>query len=154
MSFAYDSVADMSANLTWKRLAGANSSTENATVDAWLGDSVDAIMDGFLAGLYTYDRPGSVVLIAAYIPLFLLAVSGNIIVLLVILLNRSMRTVTNYFLFNLAIADLLGRCSSLIWFNNIAIQSKTPSGQGSHWLKIFVNFFVKHIDAANIYTIS
>ncbi|XP_019639420.1 PREDICTED: neuropeptide FF receptor 2-like [Branchiostoma belcheri] len=43
----------------------------------------------------------------AYLSIFLLCVVGNVLVLLVVALNRNMRTVTNFFLANLAAADLL-----------------------------------------------
>ncbi|KAL3124697.1 hypothetical protein niasHT_001534 [Heterodera trifolii] len=43
----------------------------------------------------------------AYILVFVSCVVGNSIVLICIVVNRSMRTVTNFFLANLAIADLL-----------------------------------------------
>uniref|UniRef100_A0A1I8BEB4 G_PROTEIN_RECEP_F1_2 domain-containing protein n=1 Tax=Meloidogyne hapla TaxID=6305 RepID=A0A1I8BEB4_MELHA len=42
-----------------------------------------------------------------YIFVFILCVFGNSVVLICIIANRSMRTVTNFFLANLAIADLL-----------------------------------------------
>jgi hypothetical protein len=65
------------------------------------------ITDNFFA----YDRPERIVLICFYVPLFVLAMVGNVLVLLMVACNREMRKSTaNYFLVNLAIADLLGEC--------------------------------------------
>ncbi|XP_054721206.1 cholecystokinin receptor-like [Uloborus diversus] len=46
-------------------------------------------------------------LILPYSAIFVLAVSGNILVIVTLLVNKRMRTVTNVFLFNLAISDFL-----------------------------------------------
>jgi len=43
----------------------------------------------------------------AYAAVFLLAVVGNVLVISVVFSNSSMHTVTNYFIVNLAVADLL-----------------------------------------------
>ncbi|XP_072044783.1 uncharacterized protein [Amphiura filiformis] len=60
------------------------------------------------------------ILIATYIPLFLMGMMGNLLVIFVIARNRSMQTVTNFFLANLAVADLLvAMCCvipKLLWF--------------------------------------
>uniref|UniRef100_A0A3B4X393 G-protein coupled receptors family 1 profile domain-containing protein n=1 Tax=Seriola lalandi dorsalis TaxID=1841481 RepID=A0A3B4X393_SERLL len=45
--------------------------------------------------------------ILAYFFIFLLCMVGNILVCLIVLENRRMRTVTNLFILNLAISDLL-----------------------------------------------
>uniref|UniRef100_A0A8C6TLB6 Neuropeptide FF receptor 1 n=1 Tax=Neogobius melanostomus TaxID=47308 RepID=A0A8C6TLB6_9GOBI len=45
--------------------------------------------------------------IVAYFFIFVLCMAGNILVCLIVLENRRMRTVTNLFIFNLAISDLL-----------------------------------------------
>ncbi|OWF45382.1 Pyroglutamylated RFamide peptide receptor [Mizuhopecten yessoensis] len=57
--------------------------------------------------LLTVRDTSTIVLLCLYIPVFLTAVIGNIAVLLVIIPNRRMWSVTNNFLLNLAIADLL-----------------------------------------------
>ena len=62
----------------------------------------------FRGTLYTYTHPQNIVLILLYVPLFLVAFVGNLLVLCVVLPNRHMRSVTNCFIVNLAIADLLG----------------------------------------------
>jgi len=43
----------------------------------------------------------------AYSAVFLLAVTGNVLVICVVCRNSSMHNVTNYFIVNLAVADLL-----------------------------------------------
>ncbi|TKR81206.1 hypothetical protein L596_015118 [Steinernema carpocapsae] len=45
--------------------------------------------------------------IVAYAAVFLSSILGNAVILIVLMLNSSMRTITNFFLGNLAIADLL-----------------------------------------------
>lgn len=45
--------------------------------------------------------------ILAYFFIFLLCIVGNVLVCLIVLENRRMRTVTNLFILNLAISDLL-----------------------------------------------
>ncbi|KAL8602596.1 hypothetical protein ACOMHN_062572 [Nucella lapillus] len=59
-----------------------------------------------LAGHQTAE---TLALVAVYVPIFLLAVMGNVFVLVVIMMdNRMRKSAPNYFLCNLAIADLLG----------------------------------------------
>ncbi|CAD5234199.1 unnamed protein product [Bursaphelenchus xylophilus] len=45
--------------------------------------------------------------LAAYITVFITCVCGNLVILVVIITDKSMRTTTNFFLANLAVADLL-----------------------------------------------
>ncbi len=73
--------------------------------DVWL----HAILEDFHQSLFTYNEARTLVLVAAYVAVFLLAAVGNILVFLVVLTNKSMRNVTNYFLLNLVVADLLGK---------------------------------------------
>ncbi|CAH1775589.1 unnamed protein product [Owenia fusiformis] len=70
-------------------------------------DIIDLIMANFRKTLQTHDDPQSIVLICLYVPVFLGAFIGNILVLLVILTNKNMKSTTNYFLLNLGVADLL-----------------------------------------------
>ena len=64
---------------------------------------------------YTYRSPTSIALICLYVPIFFCAFIGNFLVLLVVLPSKHMRSVTNYFLVNLAVADLLGKSRSWVW---------------------------------------
>ena len=79
--------------------------------------SIEDVMHDFKDSLFTYKHPKTIALISFYVPIFLLALGGNIMVMLVILSNKSMRSVTNYFLLNLAIADLLGKSTHHINYN-------------------------------------
>lgn len=51
--------------------------------------------------------PVATMFIVAYMLIFLLCMVGNALVCFVVLKNRHMRTVTNMFLLNLAVSDLL-----------------------------------------------
>ncbi|KAF5899045.1 neuropeptide FF receptor 1-like, partial [Clarias magur] len=56
---------------------------------------------------YQHSLPVASSLTMAYLFIFLLCMVGNSLVCLIVLENRRMRTVTNLFIFNLAVSDLL-----------------------------------------------
>ncbi|OXB63852.1 hypothetical protein ASZ78_004147 [Callipepla squamata] len=60
----------------------------------------------FLA-YYQHSSPVAVMFILAYTFIFLMCMIGNILVCFIVVKNRQMRTVTNMFILNLAISDLL-----------------------------------------------
>uniref|UniRef100_A0A8I6ARK6 Neuropeptide FF receptor 1 n=1 Tax=Rattus norvegicus TaxID=10116 RepID=A0A8I6ARK6_RAT len=56
---------------------------------------------------YQHSSPVAAMFIAAYVLIFLLCMVGNTLVCFIVLKNRHMRTVTNMFILNLAVSDLL-----------------------------------------------
>ena len=85
----------------------------------YYNESLDTLWDSheifetFKRDLITLNQPNTIVLICLYVPVFLTAIIGNLTVLIVIIPNRRMWSVTNNFLLNLAIADLLGKLLNL-----------------------------------------
>ena len=74
--------------------------------------------------LFTYDHPEKIALISMYVIIFVLALVGNFLILLMVCLKRSTRkNITNFFLVNLAVADLLGKY--FIDFKNLFSVIKT-----------------------------
>ena len=67
------------------------------------------VISNFRDSLFTVRNPSTIVLLCFYVPVFLTSLAGNILVLLVIAPNKQLQSVTNNFLLNLAIADLLGK---------------------------------------------
>ena len=60
--------------------------------------------------LYTYNDADKIVLLCMYSLVFVVALTGNVLVLVTVCLRRSVRnTVANRFLVNLTVADLLGK---------------------------------------------
>uniref|UniRef100_A0A0K0E3X6 G_PROTEIN_RECEP_F1_2 domain-containing protein n=1 Tax=Strongyloides stercoralis TaxID=6248 RepID=A0A0K0E3X6_STRER len=78
-------------------------------------DYINYSYEGQLIGEDNYENEESLLdrplirnfLIIAYIIVFLFCVIGNILILTVIITKKSMRTITNFLLSNLAVADLL-----------------------------------------------
>ena len=50
-----------------------------------------------------------IILVAIYVPIFLLGVLGNGIIILIIFSRPQLRNITNLFLWNLALADIAGK---------------------------------------------
>ena len=92
-------------NSLQKLVSGYGNMSDNETIYM----DLDSILDDFHDSLYTHTEPRTILLVSAYIPVFLLALIGNLLVLFVILTTSHMRSLSNYFLFNLSIADLLGK---------------------------------------------
>jgi len=108
------------------------STTENPSAVAWtaavnsevgaddddldLGGGFDQVLKDFRARhLEKYRQPQTIALITGYAVVFLLSLTGNLLVLIVVLSNKAMRTTTNYFLVNLSVADVLGMSIGLVY---------------------------------------
>ncbi|XP_071998365.1 orexin receptor type 2 [Engystomops pustulosus] len=81
----------------------------NVTQEPLLNPSAD-YDDEFLRYLwreYLHPKEYEWVLIAGYIAVFIIALIGNILVCVAVWKNHHMRTVTNYFIVNLSLADVL-----------------------------------------------
>ena len=61
----------------------------------------------FMDGLYTHKSHFTIVLLVLYSVIFTVGLVGNSLVIIVVIKCRHMRTVTNMFLMNLSIGDLL-----------------------------------------------
>jgi hypothetical protein len=90
--------------------------SENTTYyfnETFNGDWQDSlwkhVIEDFKQTQFTLNEPTTIVLMVLYVPIFLTSLIGNVLVLLVIVPNQRMWTVTNNFLVNLAVADLLGK---------------------------------------------
>ena len=91
-----------------------SNNTDGMTSNMTLIQNMDflTVMQSFKQSMLTVNDTHTIILISLYAPVFLLAMLGNITVLFVIIPNRRMWSITNNFLLNLAIADLLGKLFS------------------------------------------
>lgn len=87
---------------------------------------------------YLHQPSVAAVFIISYLLIFLLCMVGNSVVCFIILRNKHMRTVTNLFLLNLAVSDLLVGifCMPTTLLDNIIAGRLAPRGgkgsRGSH----------------------
>jgi len=89
-----------------------NSSAEDQDLDQDLDQDQDLLLpppweEEEWSNLYRHSNTVNVILIGAYLLILTLGVVGNLMVVGVVLRSPRMRTVTNLFILNLAIADLL-----------------------------------------------
>uniref|UniRef100_A0A8C8S5I6 Orexin receptor type 2 n=1 Tax=Pelusios castaneus TaxID=367368 RepID=A0A8C8S5I6_9SAUR len=85
-------------------------SEQNETQESFSIPSADYDDEEFLRYLwkeYLHPKEYEWVLIAGYIVVFIVALIGNILVCIAVWKNHHMRTVTNYFIVNLSLADVL-----------------------------------------------
>jgi len=95
---------------SWPRLAAMSTATyelemANATANATMMD-VEAFLEQNLGRRYR-SLTESVVLVTVYCVIFLTGIAGNLCTCIVIVRNKRMHTATNYYLFSLAVSDLL-----------------------------------------------
>ena len=85
-----------------------NSSDAAPTTESWDGNGTAADVDG-VRPWSTWRQPwyGVAVLAVAYAAVAVVGVLNNALVVAAVFYHSSMRTVTNYFLANLAVADIL-----------------------------------------------
>ncbi|CAB3380658.1 Hypothetical predicted protein, partial [Cloeon dipterum] len=94
-------------NETVSDKATATAMTTTTAANNNLTYLVDEVLKDFASSMFVYHEPGNVALISCYVPLILLAAVSNALVIGVVSKYNHLRSVTNYFLVNLSVADLL-----------------------------------------------
>ncbi|EDV48265.1 neuropeptide SIFamide receptor [Drosophila erecta] len=101
----YSNLLNLSPATTSLISAAAATKSYNDSVLRW--EQLDGSVDFGFDPLYRHSLAMSMVYCVAYIVVFLVGLIGNSFVIAVVLRAPRMRTVTNYFIVNLAIADIL-----------------------------------------------
>ncbi|KAH8281123.1 hypothetical protein KR054_011996 [Drosophila jambulina] len=101
----YANLLSMSPATTSLISAAAATKSYNESSLRW--EQLDGSVDFGFDSLYRHSLAMSIVYCVAYIVVFLVGLIGNSFVIAVVLRAPRMRTVTNYFIVNLAIADIL-----------------------------------------------
>lgn len=101
---------NVTGDFDWRAALGLNVTSEGEGSGGRVEWRVtyEQALSTFRETLFAYKQPQTLALLCLYAPVFLVALVGNLLVLLVVLPNRFLRSVTNCFIVNLAIADLLG----------------------------------------------
>ena len=94
--------------------------------ESLLNDSLlwDILNEDFLASTDSYDSASAVVLVALYIPVFILGIFGNGFLTFIILSKKQLRNLTNLFLCSLAAADLAGEHTFVVVQYSVNVQEK------------------------------
>ncbi|KAH0623549.1 hypothetical protein JD844_006424 [Phrynosoma platyrhinos] len=97
----------------------------NSSLQSSKNESRNQIFKGnyTFSSYYQHSSPVAAMFIVAYIFIFFMCMIGNMLVCIIVLKNRQMRTVTNIFILNLAISDVLqkhkGYCNVLEFSTNL-----------------------------------
>lgn len=102
--FSMENATSNAIAMTWLVTTNDSipSSTEATTIANVISTTI-ATSSGSLSSWFTTSR----IQIILYITILLLAIIGNALVILTLIQNRRMRTITNVFLLNLAVSDIL-----------------------------------------------
>ncbi|GFY17812.1 neuropeptide SIFamide receptor [Trichonephila clavipes] len=85
------------------------SSEKNASHDLhpFLNETLNILLNIQNLGYLRHEDFITLIFIVAYVVVFILGIFGNALVIGIVMRIKKMRTVTNYFIANLAFADLL-----------------------------------------------
>ncbi|XP_033979321.1 neuropeptide FF receptor 2-like [Trematomus bernacchii] len=86
-------------NTTWEGLNPSNSSR--------LKENPSSYQNITFVDLYLHTPSVAAIFTVSYLLIFLVCIMGNVVVCFIVMRNKNMRTVTNLFILNLAISDLL-----------------------------------------------
>ncbi|KAJ8245257.1 hypothetical protein GJAV_G00268750, partial [Gymnothorax javanicus] len=84
----------------------------------------------------------------------LLTITGNILVILSIIMNRSLQTINNYFLFSLACADLIIAISSMNLYTVYITVGYWPLGPVVCYLWLLLDYVVSNASVFHLLVIS
>ncbi|KAK3611143.1 hypothetical protein CHS0354_009608 [Potamilus streckersoni] len=141
LSFSFSLLHALSNSTVNTSFPSSNSSIYIPNLQDYEAWDPDSVAKAFQAELYTYQNPFFVALILVYGIAFVVGLVGNVSVILVIVKFKHMRTLTNVFLMNLAIGDILvvfvcipvslGNCVYRDWIYGEIMCKITPFIQGT-----------------------
>ncbi|XP_072177858.1 alpha-1A adrenergic receptor-like [Diadema setosum] len=105
--------------------------TAQLTSPSWddYSDSLPSYDASSFSNSTIYDIPRIIISSALLLIIIMAVIFGNILVLLAVLMERKLRTVTNYFIFNLAFADLFLGTLVLPFSGTLQVIGYWPFGQ-------------------------
>ena len=120
-------------------------------LNASLNESIlwDIVNDHFLSSSDGYDS-ATLVLVALYVPVFLLGILGNGFLTVIILTRQQLRNVTNLFLCSLAVADLAGEIFIVIASFSFPCFEKIFCVDYSQAIKLNITNFCDVLELCNL----
>ncbi|XP_014328580.1 muscarinic acetylcholine receptor M2-like [Xiphophorus maculatus] len=119
--------------------------------------SIINMTGGSHAGLFSrspYTEAEIVLILLAAGILSLITVTGNILVILSIKVNKNLQTINNYFLFSLACADLLIGICSMNFYAIFIVIDQWPLGEVECDLWLIADYVVSNASVMNLLLIS
>lgn len=152
----YTTASGLTSNMTIVLCDSTNASYSNMTCCNCSANCTSSLCDdsgdsNSLGGGNPYILPWYLqfLFIFAFVPMVIVAAGGNIIVIWIVLAHKRMRTVTNYFLVNLAVADALITILNTLFNFVYMLYSHWPFGK--NYCK-FTQFIAPCTISASVFT--